>query len=159
GRGERGPRGPHRRRLPAGAAGPARRLGGADGHLVLTPHCWRITMPITSRYLFTASMDVEPAKEALFNEVYDREHVPTILKVPGVVSALRFRRRPLEMIIGGRRKRIVIEGEPTYPALYELENPSVLVSPEFAKAVELGRWPGEVRPFTKNRKHFMWERV
>jgi hypothetical protein len=116
-------------------------------------------MPITSHYLFTASMDVEPAKEALFNEVYDREHVPTILKVPGVVSALRFKRRPLEMIIGGERKRIVIEGEPTYTALYELENPSVLVSPEFAKAVELGRWPGEVRPFTKNRKHFMWERI
>jgi len=116
-------------------------------------------MPLTSRYLFTASMDVEPAKEALFNEVYDREHVPTILEVPGVVSALRFKRRPLEMIIGGERKRIVIEGEPSYTALYELESPSVLVSPEFAKAVELGRWPGEVRPFTKNRKHFMWERI
>jgi hypothetical protein len=116
-------------------------------------------MPITGCYLFTASMDVEPAKEALFNEVYDREHVPTILKVPGVVSALRFKRRPLEMIIGGERTRIVIEGEPTYTALYELESPSVLVSPEFAKAVELGRWPGEVRPFTKNRKHFMWERI
>jgi hypothetical protein len=116
-------------------------------------------MPITSRYLFTASMDVEAAKEALFNEVYDREHVPTILKVPGVVSALRFKRRPLEMIIGGERKKIVIEGEPTYTALYELESPAVLVSPEFAKAVELGRWPGEVRPFTKNRKHFMWERI
>jgi len=85
--------------------------------------------------------------------------VPTILKVPGVISALRFKRRPLEMIIGGERKKIVIEGEPTYTALYELENPSVLVSPEFAKAVELGRWPGEVRPFTKNRKHFMWERI
>jgi len=28
-------------------------------------------MPITSRYLFTASMDVEPARDALFNEVYD----------------------------------------------------------------------------------------
>ena len=116
-------------------------------------------MPITSRYLFTASMDVEAAKEALFNEVYDREHVPTILKVPGVVSALRFKRRPLEMIIGGERKKIVIESEPTYAALYELESPAVLVSPEFAKAVELGRWPGEVRPFTKNRKHFMWERI
>ncbi len=104
-------------------------------------------------------MDVDPAKDALFNEVYDREHVPTILKVPGVISALRFKRRPLEMIIGGERKKIVIEGEPTYTALYELENPSVLVSPEFAKAVELGRWPGEVRPFTKNRKHFMWEKI
>ena len=116
-------------------------------------------MPITSRYLFTASMDVEPAKEALFNEVYDREHVPTILKVPGVFSALRFRRRPLEMIIGGERKTIELPGEPTYTALYELESPSVLVSPEFAKGVELGRWPGEVRPFTKTRKHFMWERI
>lgn len=116
-------------------------------------------MPITSRYLFTASMDVEPAKEALFNEVYDREHVPTILKVPGVISALRFKRRPLEMILGGERKTIVIEGEPQYTALYELASPSVLVSPEFATAVELGRWPGEVRPFTRNRKHFMWERT
>jgi hypothetical protein len=116
-------------------------------------------MPITSRYLFTASMDVEAAKDALFNEVYDREHVPTILKVPGVISALRFRRRPLEMSLAGERKTIVIEGEPSYTALYELESPSVLVSPEFAKAVELGRWPGEVRPFTKNRKHFMWERI
>jgi hypothetical protein len=116
-------------------------------------------MPITSRYLFTASMDVDAAKETLFNDVYDHEHVPTILKVPGVISALRFKRRPLEMILGGERKKIVIEGEPSYTALYELESPSVLVSPEFAKAVELGRWPGEVRPFTKNRKHFMWERV
>ena len=116
-------------------------------------------MPITTRYLFTASMDVEPSKEALFNEVYDREHVPTILKVPGVVSALRFRRRPLEMIIGGERNQIVLEGEPGFTALYELESPAVLVTPEFAKAVELGRWPHEVRPFTKNRKHFMWERI
>ena len=112
-----------------------------------------------AQYLFIASMDVDPAKEALFNEVYDREHVPTILKVPGVISALRFRRRPLEMIIGGERKTIVIEGEPSYTALYELASPSVLVSPEFARAVDLGRWPGEVRPFTKNRKHFMWERI
>ena len=84
---------------------------------------------------------------------------PPFDKVPGVISALRFKRRPLEMIIGGERKTIVIEGEPAYTALYELENPAVLVSPEFAKAVELGRWPGEVRPFTKNRKHFMWERI
>ena len=27
-------------------------------------------------YLFIVSMDVEPEKEALFNEVYDEEHVP-----------------------------------------------------------------------------------
>ena len=116
-------------------------------------------MPITSRYLFTASMDVEAAKEALFNEVYDREHVPTILKVPGVVSALRFKRRPLEMIIGGERKKIVIEGEPAYTALYELESPEVLVTPAWSAAVERGRWPAQVRPYTTNRRHLLLRRL
>ena len=110
-------------------------------------------MPITTRYLFTASMDVEPSKEALFNEVYDREHVPTILTVPGVISALRFRRRPLEMIIGGERKTIVIEGEPRYSAIYELESAEVLVSDGWAKAVDQGRWTTEIRPYVSNRRH------
>ena len=32
-------------------------------------------MPITSKYLFVASMDVDPDKEDLFNEVYDTEHI------------------------------------------------------------------------------------
>ncbi|GIS89334.1 MAG: hypothetical protein CM1200mP18_20440 [Gammaproteobacteria bacterium] len=36
-----------------------------------------------ARYLFTASMDVDPDKEDLFNEVYDTEHVPLLSKVPG----------------------------------------------------------------------------
>jgi hypothetical protein len=116
-------------------------------------------MPITSRYLFTAAMDVAPGKEAIFNEVYDREHVPALLEVPGVVSVARFRRRELEMFIGGERKTIVIEGEPAYTALYELESPDVLVTPAWAAAVEKGRWPAQVRPHTRNRRHFMWERA
>jgi hypothetical protein len=116
-------------------------------------------MPIKSRYLFTAAMDVTPDKEALFNEVYDTEHVPSLLQVPGVVSVGRFRRRELEMFIGGERKRIVIEGEPAYTALYELESPEVLVTPAWAAAVEKGRWPAQVRPHTRNRRHVMWEKI
>jgi len=52
-------------------------------------------MPIKSKYLFVASMDVDPDKEALFHEVYDTEHVPNLLKVPGVhaVTRLEGRRR------------------------------------------------------------------
>ena len=42
-----------------------------------------------ARYLFIASMDVKPEKEALFNEVYDTEHIPLLLRVPGVLSAVR----------------------------------------------------------------------
>ena len=116
-------------------------------------------MPIKSRYLFTAAMDVTSDKDALFNEVYDTEHVPSLLQVPGVVSVARFRRRELEMFIGGERKRIVIEGEPAYTALYELDSPEVLVTPAWAAAVEKGRWPAQVRPHTRNRRHVMWEKI
>jgi hypothetical protein len=106
-----------------------------------------------ARYLFTASMDIDPDKEALFNEVYDREHIPLILKVPGVVSARRYVSEPLSMVIGGEKKTIVAEGEPRYSAVYELESAAVLTSDAWAKAVDAGRWPGEVRPYTRNRRH------
>ena len=46
-------------------------------------------MTVQTKYLFLASMDVAPEKEALFNEVYDEEHVPNLLKVPGVISVTR----------------------------------------------------------------------
>ena len=57
-----------------------------------------------AKYLFIASMDVDPDKEALFNEVYDTEHIPNILKVPGIHSATRYVAEPLTMVIGGERK-------------------------------------------------------
>ena len=116
-------------------------------------------MPLTTRYLFSAAMDVEPGKDAIFNEVYDREHVPNLLTVPGVVSVARVKKRELTLVLGGERKTIVIEGEPTYNAFYEIESPDVLTSKAWAEAVEKGRWPAQVRPHTKNRRHVLYERV
>ncbi len=110
-------------------------------------------MPISTRYLFTASMDVEPDKEALFNEVYDQEHVPNLLKVPGVISVTRLTLEPLTLSNGDERRPSVVEGEPKHSANYEIESPEVLVSREWGEAVEAGRWPGEVRPYTSNRRH------
>jgi hypothetical protein len=110
-------------------------------------------MPIQSRYLFTAAMDVTPDKEALFHEVYDQEHIPLLLAVPGVLSVARLRLEPLTMVIGGERKAIVVDGEPKFSAVYELESPEVLTSDAWAKAVDQGRWPGQVRPHTSNRRH------
>ena len=106
-------------------------------------------------YLFIASMDVDPDKEALFNEVYDTEHIPLIKKVSGVRSVRRCTSVPLTMIIGGEKKTIVAEGEPKYSAMYELDSAEVLVSEAWAKAVDAGRWPGEVRPYTRNRRHVL----
>ena len=106
-----------------------------------------------TRFLFTAAMDVDPEKEALFNEVYDTEHIPELLKVPGVLAVQRYTLVPLRLGIGGEVKTIVAEGEPKYSATYELENAEVLSSSAWAKAVEEGRWPAQVRPYTRNRRH------
>jgi len=112
-------------------------------------------MPIAAKYLFVVSMDVTREKEALFNEVYDTEHVPLLLKVPGVRAVTRWKTEPAAFNLGGERK--VLDGgtEPNYMAIYEIDTPDVLLSKEWAEAGEKGRWPGEVRPFTSNRRHIV----
>jgi hypothetical protein len=111
-------------------------------------------MPIGASYVFMVSMDVAPDKEDLFNEVYDKDHIPNLLRVPGVLSVTRVKSEPFAISIGGGRKEIPA-ASPCYTAIYELESPDVLVSDAWARAVEAGRWPGEVRPFTANRRHVL----
>jgi hypothetical protein len=106
-----------------------------------------------TRFIFIAAMDVDADKEALFNEVYDTEHVPELLKVPGVLAVHRTTLQPLKLAIGGEVKSIVFEDEPKYSAIYELESADVLTSSAWAKAVEVGRWGAQVRPYTRNRRH------
>jgi hypothetical protein len=113
-------------------------------------------MPISSKYLFVVSMDVDADKEALFNEVYDTEHVPNLLKVPGVRAVARMAGENFAVSIGGAEKKVAHEG-PRYSAVYEIDDPRVLTSPEWTKAVEAGRWPGQVRPFTRNRRHALYK--
>ena len=94
-------------------------------------------------------MDVDPDKEALFNDVHDTEHVPNLLKVPGVHAAARMEGEPFAMSTA--------QDGAHYSAVYEIDGPHVLVSQEWAKASEAGRWPGEVRPFTRNRRHGLYK--
>ena len=110
-------------------------------------------MAISGKWIFTAAMDVDAEKEALFNEVYDVEHIPLITKVPGVISATRLKLDTLRITMAGETKTIDPQGAPRYAVIYELSSPDVLTSPAFAKAVDQGRWPAQVRPFTRNRRH------
>lgn len=114
-------------------------------------------MPITTRYLFVVTMDVAADKEDLFNEVYDTEHVPNLLAVPGVVSATRSVCRPLRMMLGGEVRDIDPGDEPRYSVTYEIEHPDVLLSPAWGAAGERGRWPTEIRPHTRNRRLILRE--
>lgn len=113
-------------------------------------------MPFSTKYVFVVSMDVDADKEGLFNEVYDTEHVPLISQVPGVRAATRIVGEDFTMQLGGEAITKAHE-RARYTAIYEIDSPAVLLSAEWAKAAEQGRWPKEVRPFTRNRSHKVYK--
>ena len=92
-------------------------------------------MDSKSKYLFIASMDVEPAKEALFNDVYNSEHCPELGKISGVGPITRFEAQAFQVLIGGQMQTVQTDGQPRFHAMYELESPDVLRSPEWGEAV------------------------
>ena len=81
---------------------------------------------------------------------------PLPLKVPGVRAIARVEAEPFAISIGGEEKRVE-RASPRYSAVYEIDGPHFLVSREWATASEAGRWPGEVRPFTRNRRHALYK--
>ena len=109
-------------------------------------------MPFSTKYVLIVSMDVEPEKEALFNEIYDNEHLPYLKKVPGVRAAMRLKTEVASLLSGGQTTTLTGEGQPKYTAVYEIDSPDVLTSKAWVEAGELGRWNKEVRPFTRNRR-------
>lgn len=102
-------------------------------------------MSAQAQYLFVVMMDVASDVEAAFNEVYDKEHIPALLKVPGIRSAARYRTKT--------------EGVARYVALYEMDRPDVPESDAFKRAADSGTWPHKIRPHTFNRRHIVYERV
>ena len=72
-----------------------------------------------------------------------------------VLGITRYKREELVMNLGGERRIMRAENEPAYTVIYELENPGVLTSPDWGEAVEAGRWPAQVRPHTRNRRHVL----
>lgn len=82
-----------------------------------------------SKYLFMVGVDVDPEKEQQFNEWYNNEHIPALLKVPGVIAAYRYESST---------------GTPKYIAVYELERPSVQTSEAWKKAVEATPRPKDI---------------
>ena len=89
----------------------------------------------------------------------DIEHVPLLLTVPGVISVTRYVQEPFEMVIGGETRQVANSDEPKYAAVYEIDSPEVLASKAWADAVDQGRWPTEVRPYTSNRRHTLQQVV
>ncbi len=99
----------------------------------------------TTNYLFMAMMDVEEHKEALFNELYETEHMPQLMTVPGMINVTRY--------------KTSTKGHPQYVAVYEIEQPEVATSEAFWKEADRGHWISEVRPYTYNKHLSIYERI
>ena len=102
-------------------------------------------MSLEAKYLYVVMMDVDADKEDLFNQTYDEEHIPILLKVPGVISAARYKTSD--------------QGVARYLAIYELESPDVPQSAAFRQASDSGEWPTKVRPYCKNRSRIVYTQI
>lgn len=112
-------------------------------------------MPVKTKYLLIVSIDIPADKEELFNEIYDTEHVPNLLKVPGILSATRLVSEPMDMMVAGRKETISVPEEPKFTAIYEITSPDVVLSPEWSKFAEAGRWPEHVRPYVVRHRRVL----
>ena len=99
-------------------------------------------------FVYLVQMDIPAEREADFNRVYDTEHAPEILQVPGVRACARY--------VLERTNR---EGMPRYLAMYELDSPDVMTSPAWLAASEKGDWAPKIRPHTTNRSHTVMRRI
>jgi len=99
-------------------------------------------------YAYVVQMDIPQHLDADINRIYDEEHVPTILKVPGVKSCTRY-----------RLEHSTIPTMPRYLAIYEVESAEIINGLAWQEASDLGEWKPKIRPHTTNRQHSVFERI
>ena len=92
--------------------------------------------------LLLNAMNVASEVEAEFNEWYDKEHIPALSAVPGVLCAQRFRGT------SGNRK---------YVALYHLATPEVQESAEW-KTARQSDWTSRLQPHFRDHLRLVCRR-
>jgi hypothetical protein len=98
--------------------------------------------PNSAGGLLLNAMNIAPELEAEFNEWYDKEHIPALSAVPGVLSARRFRGT------SGNRK---------YVALYHLATPAVVESAEWKQARQ-SEWTSRLQPHFRDHLRLVLRR-
>ena len=95
--------------------------------------------PANAGGLLVVGITPAPQQETEFNAWYDTEHVPALSRVPGVLSARRFR----------------AAGNPKYVALYHLTSPDVVAGAAWKQASESTPMPAHIRPHITDRARFV----
>lgn len=101
-----------------------------------------------SRYLYVAQIAIPAELEARFAELYDTEHIPALMLVPGVMSCDRYK------LVWADTPEM-----PEYMAIYEVAAPDIPKSEPWRLASNQGQWPHVIRPHMIVRRHGMFERL
>lgn len=94
-----------------------------------------------ARHFYMVTFEIAREDEAEFNEIYDTEHVPNILRVKGVIGVVRFK----DAVPNAA-------GWLVYSALYLLARRDLPDTPEWKAASDTGRWAPIMRPRLKSRQ-------
>ena len=91
-------------------------------------------------YFYMVTFEIAPEDEALFNEIYDTEHIPNLMQVDGVLGIVRF-----------KDAENTAAGWIQYSALYLLAEPDLPTSSQWRAKSDIGRWAPMIRPRVKSR--------
>lgn len=91
-------------------------------------------------YCMTVTLEIDPRDEAAFNHLYDTDHLPNMLRIPGVESVVRF-----------RQDGVNEAGNLLYTAVYFLTGAAVVDSADWQRHANSGQWPEFIRPKIKSR--------
>ena len=94
----------------------------------------------TAPFCMMITFEIAPADEAEFNDIYDNDHIPNILKLKGVTEIIRFKDT------GPNEKGFLV-----YSAIYFMAQENLHLTPEWTKLSDLGRWAPVIRPKVKSR--------
>jgi hypothetical protein len=91
-------------------------------------------------YCMTITFEIAPEDEAEFNDIYDNDHIPTIMKLDGVSEVLRFKDADPND-----------KGYLVYTAVYFMDRENLHLTEEWKALSDTGRWMPVIRPKVKSR--------
>lgn len=103
--------------------------------------------PQLPTHLLLVTVEIDESVEDAFNLWYDREHLPAALACPGVLRGRRYATsKPTTSTDRGTRASTDTR---TYLALYELETPQAIDTPEFTAMRGWHQFAPHVRSVTR----------
>ncbi len=99
-------------------------------------------------YIYLVQMDIPNELEEEFNRIYDTQHVPNIIKVPGVNACTRYKLETAD-----------VEGVARYAAVYEIDSPDIPQTDGWKAESDKGDWASQIRPHTSTRSHLIYQRI